>query len=73
MEHDIYITSNISSFDEKDWEIIKEELDKVVNPTWHIDDSLDVFIEEDNDMRHIEAIKYAKHRIWKKENEQRFA
>ena len=66
MSYDIFVDSSIYNFGSRHREIIEKELNKVKNPKWHTDDKCDIIIEEDFDMRHIEALLKARDIAWKK-------
>ncbi len=67
MSYNIFIRSSVYNFGSHGRTIIEEELNKVENPRWHTDDTLNIVIDEDYDMRHIEAIQRARERIWEKQ------
>jgi len=63
MSYNIFVNSSIHNFGSHGRMLIEEELNKVKNPKWHTTENLDIEIEEDYDMRHIEAIQRASQRF----------
>jgi len=69
MSYDIFVDGSIHNFGSSEREFIVNELEKVKNPMWHYDE-LDIMIEEDFDMRHIEAVKRGINKAWKERSEE---
>lgn len=56
MSYDIFVHSSIKNFGSYYRRELEDVLNSVPNPRWHTDEELDIIIEEDFDMRHIEAL-----------------
>ncbi len=64
MSNNVFVNGSIYNFGASSYKILKKELSKIKNPKYHWDDDGDLFIEEDFDMRHIEAILRARDIAW---------
>jgi len=63
MSYNVFVDGSIYNFGSSSFEILKKELSKVKNPKFQWDEG-DLFIKEDFDMRHIEAVLKARDRAW---------
>ena len=64
MSYNVFVDSSIYNFGANTFNILQEELNKVENPQWETDETLDIHIKEDFDMRHIKAVLIARDRDW---------
>ena len=64
MSRNVFIESGIYNHGVNSAEVLRRELAKVKNPKFHWDEDGNLFIDEDFDMRHIEAILRARDMAW---------